>query len=241
MKVGLITQARMGSTRLPGKLMRKILGRNILILFLERIKKMQTIDLIVVATSQKREDDRIVQTVREFDSSILIFRGSENDVLDRYYQCARKFEVDTIVRITSDCPLIDPEISDSVVREFLSNECDYCANDLSGILPLGLTTEVFSFEALERSWKEAKLPQEREHVDLYMRTNPNKFELGYSDSGLNLGPLRWTLDYPKDLEFITEIYKRLYRKKKFFSTRDIIKVLNKEPRLQNINARKNAN
>lgn len=224
----------MGSTRLPGKVMKSILGKTILIHGLERIKKMKTINGIVVATTTLDEDDIIVDTVKNYDTTIGIYRGSSEDVLDRYYKAARKFKVDMIIRITSDCPLIDPEISDIVVKTFLNNKYDYCCNNMPRTYPLGLDTEIFSIEALEKAWKEAP-SFEKEHVTEYIINNPDKFKSINIRNGKDLSNLRWTIDYIEDFIFIKEIYERLYSKDKIFYMDDVLELLKKEPYLTEIN------
>jgi len=235
MNIVVITQARVGSTRFPGKIMKEILGKKVLIHDLDRIKEMKTINKIVVATTDLEKDDSIINTVKKYNKDIGIYRGSEDDVLDRYYKAAKEFNANVIVRITSDCPLIDPNISDLVVETFLENKCDYCCNNMPRTYPHGLDTEVFSFEALERAWREARKSYEREHVTPYIRESPDKFKIINVRNNVDLSNLRWTLDYPEDFEFITEIYKRLSPKKKIFYRQDILDVLNKEPWLIEIN------
>jgi spore coat polysaccharide biosynthesis protein SpsF (cytidylyltransferase family) len=237
MNIVVITQARVGSTRLPGKIMKKILGKTVLIHDLDRIKEMKTINKIVVATTDLEEDDIIVKEVKGYDGDIGIYRGSESDVLDRYYKAAKEFNADVIVRITSDCPLIDPNVSDLVVETFLKNDCDYCCNTLPRTFPHGLDTEVFSFYALEQAWEEAKSPYEREHVTPYIRENTTKLRGINVKNNEDLTHLRWTLDYPEDFEFITEIYKRLYPKKRIFYMQDILNVLHTEHWLVEINSK----
>ena len=232
-----IIQARVGSTRIPGKVMKEIFGKTILIHDLERIKRMETIDNIVVATTTLKKDDIIVNTVKEYDENIGIYRGSSEDVLDRYYKAAKEFRANVIVRITSDAPLIDPKISDLVVKTFLENNCDYCCNNMPRTYPYGLDTEVFSFESLKRARKETHTPYEREHVTPYIRENPDKFILLNVENNVDLSNLRWALDYLEDFEFITEIYKRLYPQNKIFYMEDIMNVLNKEPLLVEINSK----
>lgn len=232
-----IIQARIGSTRLPRKVMNEILGKPVLIHDLERITEMKTINKIVVATTNLEKDDIIAKTVKKYNKDIGNFRGSESDVLDRYYKAAKEFNADIIVRITSDDPLIDPKVSDLVVKTFLDSNCDYCCNNIPRTYPIGLDTEVFSFEALERTWREARKPYEREHVDTYIVDNPDKFKMINVRNNVDLSHLRWTLDYPEDFEFITEIYKRLYPKKKIFYMKDILDVLNREPWVIDINSK----
>ncbi|PKP51251.1 MAG: acylneuraminate cytidylyltransferase [Candidatus Altiarchaeales archaeon HGW-Altiarchaeales-3] len=164
-----------------------------------------------------------------------MFRGSEDDVLDRYYKAAKEVNADVVVRMTSDCPLIDPKVSDKVIETFLNNHCDYCSNCLKRTYPQGLDTEVFSFEALEEAWKEAGEYYQREHVTPYIHENPGKFKLLTVSNDKDLSHLRWTLDTIEDFNFINEIYKRLYNEEKIFYIEDILKILDKEPELIEIN------
>jgi spore coat polysaccharide biosynthesis protein SpsF len=230
-----IVQARMGSTRLPGKVMKDIVGKPLLLHVLERIKRIETEDAIVVATTTVKEDDTIVDAVTTYDSKITIYRGSSQDVLDRYYRAAVHCKADVIVRITADDPLIDPKISNTVIETFLKNQCDYCCNNMPRTYPYGLDTEVFSFESLERARKKAHTPHEREHVTPYIRGNPDKFKLLNVKHTTDLSNLRWSVDYPEDLAFVTEIYNRLYPENPTFSMEDILDVLNREPWLREMN------
>ncbi len=225
MKIVGIVQARMGSTRLPGKVMRTVLGEPILLHTLDRIKKIKSLDKIVIAITTKKQDDIIVGTVGEYDGTIGLFRGSEEDVLDRYYRAATEFGAEAIVRITSDCPLIDPIVSEKVIKTFLGNKCDYCSNNLKRTYPLGLDTEVLTFSALKKTWEEASKDFEREHVTPYIRNNPNKFKHLNVSNDADLSHYRWTLDTPDDLAFINEIYKRLYRDEETFYTSDVLNLL----------------
>lgn len=233
--ISVILQARMDSTRLPGKVMKEIFGKPILIHDLERINKMETIDNVIVATTTLEKDNIIVDTVKEYDENTRIYRGSSEDVLDRYYKVAKKFKTNVIVRISSDAPLIDPKISDLVVKTFLENNCDYCCNNMPRTYPYGLDTEVFSFKSLEKAWKEARTPYEREHVTPYIWGNPNKFKLLNVENNVDLSNLRWALDYAEDFKFINEIYKKLYPQNKIFYMEDVLYVLKKEPLLVEIN------
>jgi len=235
-KIYVVTQARMGSTRLPGKILKEILGKPMLVLFLERLAMMESINGIIVATTKEKEDDLVIETAEKFGHGIRTFRGSTEDVLDRYHHASKKYGVDAIVRITSDCPLFDPKVSDAVVREFIRRECDYCCNNLPPrTYPHGLDTEVFSYGALERAWKEAKLPAEREHVTPYIRNNPDKFSIREIRYQRNLGNLRWTVDFPEDFEFAKSIFERLYPSKMGFGMDDVLDVIRKEPALGKIN------
>jgi len=231
-----IIQARMGSTRLPGKVMKKILGKPVILWDLDRVSLLKLIDEIVVAIPYGKENDVIVDTIKEYNDKIVTTRGSEDDVLDRYYQAAVKTDADVVVRITSDCPLIDPVVIDNVIEQFLDNDCDYCSNSLIRTYPRGLDTEVFLFKALEKAWNEANKDYEREHVTPYIIENPDKFKLLNVANDINLSHLRWTLDTKEDFEFINAVYKRIFPKKQLFLMDDILELLDKEPELIDINS-----
>lgn len=235
MKVVAIIQARMGSTRLPGKVMKEILGKPVILWDLDRISLSKLIDEIVVAIPYEKENDVIDDTIKEYNDKIIITRGSEDDVLDRYYQAAVKTNADVVVRITSDCPLIDPIVIDNVIEHFLDDDCDYCSNSLTRTYPRGLDTEVFLFKALEGAWNDAKNDYEREHVTPYIIENPDKFELLNVANDIDLSRLRWTLDTKEDFEFISAVYKRIYPKKQLFLIDDVLELLDTEPELIDIN------
>ena len=230
-----IIQARMGSTRLPGKVMKEILGKPVILWDLDRVSLSKLIDEIIVAIPYGKENDIIVDTIKEYNDKIVTTRGSENDVLDRYYQAALKTNADVVVRITSDCPLIDPVVIDYVIEQFLNNDCDYCSNSLTRTYPRGLDVEVFSFIALKNAWIEAQKDYEREHVTPYIIENPDKFKLLKVTNDIDLSHLRWTLDTNEDFEFISAVYKKIYKKKKSFLMDDILELLDREPELIDIN------
>jgi spore coat polysaccharide biosynthesis protein SpsF len=230
-----IIQARMGSTRLPGKIMEEILGKPVILWDLDRVSLSKLIDEIVVAIPYGKENDVIVDTIKEYNDKIIIARGSEKDVLDRYYQAAVQTNADVVVRITSDCPLIDSVVIDNVIEQFLDNDCDYCSNSLTRTYPRGLDTEVFSFKSLETAWNEAKKDYEREHVTPYIIENPDKFKLLNVANDIDLSHLRWTLDTKEDFEFISVVYKRIYTKKQLFLMDDVLELLDREPELIDIN------
>jgi spore coat polysaccharide biosynthesis protein SpsF len=198
---------------------------------INRLRKCKLLDGIVVATTNDESDSKIIEFCKE--NAINYFAGSENDVLDRYYQAAKNFNAESIVRITADCPVIDPQIVDEVIHDFIENGYDVCG--LSGGFPDGLDVTVFSYETLEDTWKNAKLPSEREHVGPYMSKHPEKFKLGEYVKFDDLGHHRWTVDEENDLQFIREIYLRLYEPGKIFLTGDILKLLEREPELLKIN------
>ena len=169
--IGCIVQARMGSSRLPGKVLKKIQNRTILDYVISQIKFSKKINKIVIATTTNENDKIIVDFCIE--KNILYFRGNEKDVLDRYYECAKKFNFQKIVRITSDNPLIEPQIIDKCIEKYEKSNCDYLSTEHPPTFPQGYAVEIFSFEVLENAWKNARKPSEREHVTPYFYNNPN--------------------------------------------------------------------
>jgi spore coat polysaccharide biosynthesis protein SpsF len=230
--IGCIIQARMGSTRLPGKVMKK-LDENFTVLdyVITQIKNSKLIDKIVIATTTLKEDDVIADFAKQMN--IDYFRGSSQDVLDRYYQCAKYFSFSTIVRITSDAPLIDPTITDQVISKFNPIEHDYVCNTQPRTFPQGTETEVFSFTALEKIWHNASLPSEREHVTPYFYTHFNDFHIYNFKNSQNNSQLRWCIDTKNDLEFVRIIVKNI--KKRPILTCDILEFLKKNPEILRLN------
>ena len=232
MSVIAFIQARMSSKRLPNKVLLPLMGKTILEHIFERLEYCKTLDKIVIVTSEDDTDKSIVDLCREKKMSY--YQGSLNDVLDRYYKAAISYKADVIVRITGDCPVVDPKVVDEVVNNYFDN--DYDLYTLSGDFPDGLDCQVFKFQALEKSWKEAKLLSDREHVGTYIeRTCPKLFKIGGLSKFKNLSHHRWTLDEPKDYIFLKEIFSRLYNKNKLFLTKDILNLLDKEKNLMQIN------
>ena len=236
-KVVAIIQARMGSTRLPGKVLMDIAGKPMLWHVIERVKRCKKVVSIVVATTTKEEDKAVIELAKK--CGVETFAGSEEDVLDRYYQAAKKFNADIIVRITADCPLIDPEVTDKIIRYFIENFGKFDHFGPPKGYPEGLDTEVFTFQALEKAWLEAKKPSEREHVTPYIWCNPDMFKLGKLPSDLKEGEdyshLHWSVDEECDLRFVREVYKRLYREGEIFHMRDVLNLLHEHPELLEIN------
>jgi len=228
-----IIQARMGSSRLPGKTMADVAGSPLLLRVVERVGRAGRVDKVVVATTDQASDDPIVHFCQR--EGIPYFRGSEADVLDRFYKTARTNGAETVVRITADCPLIDPAVIDEVIARFQVGDCDYVSNALRYTYPDGLDTEVFSFAALEQAWREAKKPSEREHVTPYLRTAKFRTANVESESPVPLGKHRWTVDYPDDLEFVRRIYEA-FRENKHFGYQDIFQLLRERPELATIQA-----
>ncbi len=203
-----IIQARIGSTRLPGKVMQKIDNNyTVLDYVIQQLKSSKKIEKIVVATTNLNEDDVICNHL--FSKNIEFYRGSSKDVLDRYYNCAKKFLANTIIRITGDNPLIDPNIIDLVVDEYKNHQCDFATNTLLRTFPYGTEVEVFSFETLEKAWKNSKLPSEREHVTPFIRNNKNGFNLINTEYQEDLSHLRYTVDRIEDLKLVKEIVKNI--------------------------------
>jgi spore coat polysaccharide biosynthesis protein SpsF len=228
-----IIQARMSSTRLPGKVLKEACGRPLLWHLIYRLRKAGTIEGIVLATSRLDDDKILMEKAREW--GVKAGAGSPDDLLDRYYQAAREFNADPIVRITADCPLIDPRIVDQVVGEFLKLK-DYDHVGTDGTFPDGLDTGVYSFRAIEKAWREAKLPSEREHVGPYIGNHPELFRNKAISYRQNLSHLRWTVDQEEDLMLVREIFGRLFHEGEMFYTEDILKLLEQEPRLLKINS-----
>ncbi len=231
MRTVAIIQARMSSTRLPGKVLIKFCKKSVLEHIVQRLKTCELIDDIVIATSDHDSDNKIENFCIE--KNLNVFRGSLNDVLDRYYKAAIKYKADAILRITADCPLIDPEIVDKIIKTFHENQCDLCG--LSGEFPDGLDCSVFAFKAIEKSWKEAELKSEREHVGPYIEKNPDIFKIKPVYLFNNMKHLRWTLDTPEDQLLLNEIFNELYDDDHVFLTKDILELLELKPNLLNIN------
>lgn len=229
-RVAVIIQARMGATRLPGKPLKKVLGRPLLSHLIERLRRSQKVDEIVVATTQNPQDLQIVSLCQE--EHIPVFRGSEEDVLDRYYQTAKAFSADVVVRITADCPLMDPAIVDEVIDYYLNHQVDYATNTLERTFPRGMDVEVFSFSALERAAKEAVRPEEREHVTPFFYRHPEKFRLGNVAAKENNARYRLTVDTEEDFKLITLLLESL----KTWDLNEILQVLKENPEWEKINS-----
>jgi glutamate-1-semialdehyde-2,1-aminomutase len=235
MKIVAIIQARMGSTRLPGKVLMEICGKPLLWHVVNCVSYSKYISQIVIATSTNPKDDEIEKFAKKY--KLKVFRGSENDCLDRYYKAAKKYKADVIVRITADCPLICPEIIDRVIAEFKKNNSDYISNSIIRTFPDGVDVEVFSFKTLKKAWEEAKDPVEREHVTVYIR-NSGKFKIKnvVNDKPVDPQGYKWSVDRIEDLEFVREVYKHLYKDNEIFSYDDIMDLLNRYPEIKNINS-----
>jgi spore coat polysaccharide biosynthesis protein SpsF len=233
-----VLQARMKSSRLPGKVMLPVLGRPLLSLIIERLRRCRTVRSIVVATSLNPADD-VIATLCESER-VGVFRGSEDDVLDRLYQCARHAEMDSLARFSADNPLIDPWVADRVIRLFLDRpaEFDFVSNNHPPTWPDGLEVEVLRFAALERAWREAGEPFQREHGSPYIWDQPELFRLGNVslENDDLYRRMRWTLDTPEDYEFIKCVYEDLYVSNPAFAMADVLALLERKPEIYQINA-----
>lgn len=233
-----VIQARMGSTRLPGKILLEVDGIPLLKYMIDRVSLSKLINKIVVATTLSGNDDAVVDFCEK--NSILYYRGSENDVLDRYYQAAKIFNPEVVVRLTADCPLIDPEIIDNTINLFYRTKADYAANTVPPEIkkyPDGSDVEVFSFQALERAWNEATDIKDREHVTFYFWKKNLNFKTVLLDNEFDWGKYRITIDYPEDFEVISFIIKQLNQKNLVGTMNEIIDLLQKNPDIEKMNSK----
>lgn len=232
MKVVSIIQARMSSTRLPGKVLMPLANKPVLAHVVERVRACKTIDEVVVATSTDPTDDAIAAWCEV--AGVSCYRGSLNDVLDRYYQAGLIHGADAVVRITADCPALDPTIVDEVVQGFVDGAYEFYG--LAGEFPDGLDCTVFAFSALACAWREARLPSEREHVGPYIENHPELFKSGNLKKFTGLSHHRWTLDEPRDYEFLQAVFGRLHRDDRPFLAAELLALLDKEPDLMRLNS-----
>jgi spore coat polysaccharide biosynthesis protein SpsF len=229
-----IIQARMGSTRLPDKVLADIVGKPMLARILERVSAARSVDAVVVATTNLSEDDRLADYVRT--TPFALYRGSALDVLDRYYQAAKMHRAAIVVRVTADDPLKDPGIIDQAVSLLEGRtDLDYCSNTLAPTYPEGLDIEVFRFAALERAHAEASLPSDREHVTPYLYKHPEFFKLHNFRHHHDLSDWRWTVDRPHDLDFMRAVFTH-FHDQPLVSYVDVIDWLSKNPDVRAINA-----
>ena len=230
--ISCIIQARTGSSRLPNKVLMKINEeQTILEHVIDQLSFSKSIKKIIIATTNLKQDDIIEKLGRKL--KIDVFRGDSLDVLDRYYKCAKEFNLDNILRITSDCPLIDPEVVDKIIKKFEIEKYDYVSNTLIRTFPIGLDAEIFSLEVLEKTWKNAILPSEREHVTPFIRSKKMDFSIGNIENEEDLSKIRITLDRKEDYELIKLIMKEC--KKRPILLQDIIKLFEDKPELMKIN------
>lgn len=229
-----ILQARVFATRLPGKVLKPLIGKSMLSRIIERIRRANTLDDLVVATSKDSADDPIAEECNR--EGVLCFRGCPEDVLDRFYQCARYYDAKHVIRITSDCPFLDPAVIDQVVDCHMNDQNDYTSNVIRRTFPDGLDTEVVSMETLETVWRLAKSRCQREHVTRFILEHPERFKTGNFEGPLDVFQLRWTVDRPEDLKFTRMVYGELYPSNPEFTWTDVLDLVRSRPDITSTNA-----
>ncbi|MCK4632375.1 MAG: glycosyltransferase family protein [candidate division Zixibacteria bacterium] len=229
-----VLQARTSSSRLPGKVLKPIMGKPMLARQLERVNRASKVDRLIVATSVDVSDNDLATLCGELGQPC--FRGSLDDVLNRFYLAVQEEKPEHVVRLTGDCPLADPSLIDSVIQYHLDGAYDYVSNGLEPTFPDGLDVEVMRFVALETAWKEAKLPSEREHVTPFIWNQPERFKIAAFKGEVDRSHLRWTVDEPDDLELVRQIYGELYPRNPEFTTEDILQLLEERPELCQLNS-----
>lgn len=225
MKVVAIVQARMSSTRLPGKVLLDLEGKPLIQRVVDRIL-CSNVDKVIVATTTSMNDDKLVKWCK--DHSISFFRGSENNVLERYYECAKSCDADVVVRVTSDDPFKDPLVINKAIDTLIGGQYDYVSNTIYPTFPEGVDIETFTFDALKKCFNNAVLHSDKEHVTPYIWKNDRFFSLYNFTYEENLSSLRWTIDYKEDLDFFRAVYKHL-KCKKCFLMKDILSILEQHP------------
>ncbi|HEU6438339.1 MAG TPA: glycosyltransferase family protein [Nitratidesulfovibrio sp.] len=240
MRTVAIVQARMGSTRLPGKILRPLRGKPMLQHQIERIRRAATLDEIVVATSHLSKDDEVEAFCQEL--GVACFRGSENDVLSRYFECALWANAEVVVRLTADCPLCDPDVVDAVVRLQSKTGVDYACNTVppaTSKWPDGSDVEVFPMAALARAHAEAKESREREHVTFYLweHAEARGFRTAQLDRATDISKLRFTVDYPEDLEVVEIVMEHLAREGRFGSVDEVAAIIEGNPDVRSKNSK----
>ena len=232
----IIVQARMGSTRLPGKILKKVMDRPILEYQIERLKKVRNAADVVIATTVNKNDELVVDLCNQLGCSFI--KGSEEDVLSRYLEAAIEYDAKFIVRINADCPLIDPNVVERVIKHYHSNilKYDYVSNILKPSYPVGFHTEMFSLSTLKQAHKNAFDPIEREHVTPYIYRDPHMFKIGSVELDVNLSHYRWTVDYSVDFDLVKKIIEGIYPVKADFDMYDILDYLEAHQELNDINS-----
>lgn len=229
-----VLQARVGSRRLPGKVLAEVVGRPLLALQLERLGRCRRLEALVVATSDHPDDDALEDLAAR--AGVACHRGSLDDVLDRVLRAAEAQRADHVVRLTGDCPLADPTLVDLVVERHLTAGNDYTSNALERTYPDGLDAEAVTLDVLRIAWAEAELASEREHVTPFVWARPDRFRLGSVRGAVDLSAHRWTVDEPRDLEFVRRVYEALYPTDRAFGTADVLALLERRPELCGWNA-----
>ena len=231
-KITVIIEARTGSSRLPNKVIAEIEGKPMIFYVIDRIKQIKSVEQIILATTQEKNDKILIEIAKQ--NSIGVFTGDSMDVLNRDYQCALQNNADPIIRITGDCPLIDPDIVGEMLEFYLKNNYDYISNRINPKYPDGLDVEIYSFKTLQMVEQNAKWSSERELVTTYITKNPKIFKIFSYENQEDLSGHRWTVDEQNDLEFVRKIYS-IMKPKTNFSMNEIIEILVKNPELLKIN------
>ncbi|MDB2613801.1 glycosyltransferase family protein [Chlamydiales bacterium] len=234
-RIALIVQARMGSTRLPGKVLREVLGKPLLVFLMERLKRVQLADDLIIATTTLKEDDQIEKVVKDF--GVKLFRGSSDNVLERYYEAAKEVKAEIVIRITADCPLIDPSIIERGVHLFLKNQqkVDYLSNCRERTYPRGMDVEIFTLKTLEEAYNKHVTVYDEEHVTPYIYHHPEKYRLDDMKYLKDYHHYRLTCDTLQDFTLIETLIKMLYPVNPKFTLEDIIQILEKHPDWVQIN------
>ncbi|WP_240626275.1 cytidylyltransferase domain-containing protein [Thalassospira lohafexi] len=234
-KTAVTIQARMTSTRLPGKILKPAMGRPLLEFMVERLRRISASDEIILCTTHNDTDDVLVEYAKQW--GILCYRGSENDVMSRVLGAAEHYDVETIIETTSDCPLIDPEICNQVYEEYISEEADYCSNVYKRCYPIGMDVQIFSTKILADAFSRTNDPEEREHVSLFIYRHPELYDLRWIEAPEHqFDPkLRLTLDTPEDYQVISRIFESLYPHHPEFTLDDVLNYLSKNQWLRDIN------
>ena len=231
MCTGIILQARCGSKRLPNKVIRNINNKPILELIIERLKNVSSTKLIV-ATTKSKVDDKICKICEK--NNVPFYRGKKNDVLSRFYEITSKYKLKTVIRSNADCPFLDKDIIEKMIKIYKKKNYDYFSNILEPSFPSGLHIEIFNYKTVNKAHKEATSSSDREHVTPYIYNNTKKFSIGSFKNNKNLSFHRWTIDYLEDLKFVKKIYKEFNYNNNFKMT-DILKLLKKKPEIMKIN------
>ena len=232
-----IIQARMSSSRLPGKVLREVDGKPLIEYQIERVKKAELIDQIVIATSLSEKDDEISKFCEK--ARLECFRGSKDDVLDRYYKCAKQYNVDIVIRLCADNPLVDPHTIDSVIQFYMESKVDYVSNGCppeTTTFPDGADLEVFSIEALARAHREAGDPHDQEHVTFYIWKYNNGFLTAQLHREPNWSEYRFTVDYPEDFEVVEYVIRELKKRHSFGHLEEIVEIIESNPTIKKKNA-----
>lgn len=228
-----ILQARMSSSRLPGKVLRPIMDKPMLAYQIERIKKAAKLDKIILATSTEEQDQALVELAKQLQ--IEAYQGSLENVLERFYYAGYQYKADHVMRLTGDCPLIDPQLLDQLVDFHLAGQFDYSANCLQPSFPDGLDAEIMRWSVLEEAFHEAQLFSEKEHVTPFIHKRPERYQLGHFKNAQDYSSLRWTVDELKDFELIENIYQNLFPKNPNFTWQDVLQYVEANPNLKNYN------